>query len=353
MERKKKKALVLFSGGLDSLLAVKLLQDQGIKADAICFISNFFDCHSAKVAANTNGVKIRKVMDISEEMLDLIKDNNVKKGKNLNPCIACHSLMISKADRYVESGEYDFLATGEVAGQRPFSQTKQALKEVQNNTKIKVLRPLSAKLLEPTDMEKKGWIDRQKLLDIQGRGRKKQISWAIYYNLSDYESPAGGCLLTESDFGKKLSRMIKHWPRCNKDDVELLKHGRTEWFSILNKDNKKGYVLSVTGRRKEDNVSLLYSKKKGDKLVFLKNLAGPLTLVRSKDYIFQEKKNAYKLNIPKKLEFQKRKNRMYKNERQLWGHLSLLTAWYKTESRGKEVEVKVKRVGRSAGKILR
>jgi predicted subunit of tRNA(5-methylaminomethyl-2-thiouridylate) methyltransferase len=338
-----KKVLVLFSGGLDSLLAVAVLRAQGLTVDAVCFVSNFFDCRNAKRAAEANGIKIREVVDIGSEILDMVKDPEAKKGKNLNPCIDCHSLMIKKARQYIESGEYAIIATGEVLGQRPFSQTKRAMEQIEKNAGIRVLRPLSALKMEPTEPEQKGWIDRKKLLGIEGRGRKKQIELAINYNLKEYESPAGGCLLTQESFSQRLSDMIKYWPDCEPGDVELLKHGRPIWFTLKDKEAEH-YILAVIGRRAEDNVSLYYGAEKGDLVMSLKELEGPLTLVRSKSYAFPFEKMKYKIKVPvEENDFESAGNRVCKKEERMLEYQALLTAWYKAQARGRTVTVEVKK----------
>jgi predicted subunit of tRNA(5-methylaminomethyl-2-thiouridylate) methyltransferase len=339
-----KKVLVLFSGGLDSLLAAVLLREQGVTVDAVCFFSNFFDYQNAKRAANANGIRIREVVDISPEILDMVKNPQVRKGKNLNPCIDCHSLMIKKAGQYVESGEYGIIATGEVLGQRPFSQTKRAMKQIEKKAGVQVLRPLSALKMEPTEPEKEGWIDRKRLLDIEGRERKKQIELAIKYNLKEYESPAGGCLLTQADFSQRLLDMIKYWPACDVDDVELLKRGRVKWFTLEDKNKEKHYILMVMGRKAEENVSLHYGAKKGDIAMSLKELEGPLTLVRSKTYPFSFEKEEYVIEVPAGEDnFESVKDKTYQKEEKMLEYQASLTAWYKTQARGKTVTVEVKK----------
>ena len=337
------KALVLFSGGLDSLLAARVLQEQGITVHAICFRSNFFDENNAKKAAEANDIYIRDTVDISKELLGLIRDDNVKKGKNLNPCIDCHGLMLRKAKEYVDTDEYHFLATGEVLGQRPFSQTKKAMEEVAKKAGVEVLRPLSARRMDPTEIEEKGWVDRDKLLDIQGRGRKEQISWTVHYNLKEYESPSGGCLLTEEEFSRKLADMTEHFDQVRPEDAELLKKGRVEWFNIRNKKGEESPVMAVIGRNKEDNVSLYYSQQPGDVLVRLAEMEGPLTLLRSKKYNFRTKEDTYEVEVQHKLDIKEWKKEVYSREKEMLEHIALLDAWYKPRVRGDKTTVKVAR----------
>ena len=187
------KALVLFSGGLDSILAVKMLQAQKIAVTAVCFESNFYDAKKAEEEAKKLDIDL-KVVDIQKEMLALVKNPFSGYGKNLNPCIDCHSLMIKKAGAIAKSDGFDFVATGEVLGQRPFSQNKQALEKVKDLSGVEVLRPLSAKLLNETEIEKNKILIRGLLGRIQGRTREGQIELARKYKLKDYPLPAGGCL---------------------------------------------------------------------------------------------------------------------------------------------------------------
>jgi predicted subunit of tRNA(5-methylaminomethyl-2-thiouridylate) methyltransferase len=339
--RENKKALVMFSGGLDSLLAVRTLQEQDITVHAICFSSNFFSCAGTRKIAEVNGITIREEVDISDEILELVKDTGVKKGKNLNPCIDCHALMARKAKKYVESGEYDLLASGEVLGQRPLSQVKKAMREVEKKAEIEILRPLSAKNLESTEAEKRGDVDRDRLLDIRGRGRKKQVELTIYYNLKGYESPSGGCLLTESEFSQKLKKMIKYWPGCDESDVDLLKYGRAKWFKRRDGHGEEYHILVVIGRKDEDNVCLKYSQKEGDVVISLRELTGPLALVRSKAYECEIREEVYDLDIPHQLDIDYSKSFQCENERELFEQAALMTAWHKPRARGRTVGVEV------------
>lgn len=344
MKKKKISALVLFSGGLDSLIAVKLLQEQGVAVHALCFFSNFFGCSAAKKAASVNGVIIREE-DISEEVLELVKDPTAKKGRNLNPCIDCHALMVEKAKKYVESGEYDILATGEVLGQRPFSQTASAMRQVEERAGTEVLRPLSAKYLPPTEAEKKGYVDRERLSDIKGRSRKRQVEFAIKYNLREYESPAGGCLLTESEFTRKLQKMLQYWPECDGRDVDLLKRGRPIWFTLEDKEGRQRKILAVVGRKDEDNICLNYGRLKGDALVYLEDIPAPLTLVRDKEKRLQtEEEGISGLRVPERMVTGDLEEEIYTEEIKMFRDAARLTAWYKPAVRGSTADIKIQRI---------
>lgn len=195
------RAVGLLSGGLDSMLAARLLLDQGIEVLGMTFVTPFFGPEKAQRAAEQLGIPL-EVMDITVEHFRILKAPRYGYGKGMNPCIDCHALMIRKAGKCVENGRADFVFTGEVLGQRPFSQTKPSLRAVEKESGFagRVVRPLSALLLPETFPEKEGWLDRSRLLDLRGRSRKRQMALAELYGLRDYPTPAGGCLLTTPFF---------------------------------------------------------------------------------------------------------------------------------------------------------
>ncbi|MDP3043195.1 MAG: tRNA 4-thiouridine(8) synthase ThiI [bacterium] len=355
------KALVLFSGGLDSMLAVKILQKQNIEVGGACFKSNFFGCEKAREPAEFLGIKLFEI-DISEEILELVKNPPSGYGKHLNPCVDCHALMVKKASEFLQKGStaprsamrgdygagiYDFIATGEVLGQRPFSQNKDALKRVEKLAGVEILRPLSAKLLPETEIEKQGLVVRGKLLDIQGRTRERQMELAEKYNLKYYSAPAGGCLLTDPEFSQRLLVMLDNWPECDANDVELLKYGRVFWFKTRMDTNKKRippggtnheWVLAVVGRNKEDNENLEKLAKKGDVMLELEEIMGPLTLVRN--YKLQIT-NDFEIEIPEKLKMSELKMGEEKSEEEILQIAALLTGYYATKARGQKVKIKI------------
>jgi tRNA U34 2-thiouridine synthase MnmA/TrmU len=333
---KKVKALVLISGGLDSVLAAKVLQEQGIEVHGICFVSNFFGCEAAREAARENKIPLQ-VVDISKELLDLVKSPPSGLGKNLNPCIDCHTLMLKKAKAYIDKGEYDLLATGEVLGQRPFSQNKDSLMAIQKKLGMDVLRPLSAQSLDETDMENKGLVDRKRLLDIRGRSRDEQQKLVSRYKIKSFSSPAGGCLLTDPGVSKRLSDMLWYWPDCNTKDVELLKCGRVFWFKL-----KDDYVLAVVGREKEDNDKLDAFKGQGDAVLELKETTGPLTLVRGGNTdFFKSKEQELDVTIPEELNADLYCKKTANTKEEILKSAALLTGSYKKEARGERVTVMV------------
>ncbi len=270
---RKAKALLLFSGGLDSILAAKILTEQKIEVCPIFFKSYFFGPDLAQRSAKENGLILR-IKDISEEHLKIVKSPKFGWGSSMNPCLDCHILMLKKAKEIMEKEGFDFVATGEVLGERPFSQTQSALNLVERESSLKgyLLRPLSAKLLKPTIPEEKGLIDREKLFDIRGRSRKRQIELAKKFKIKWYPQPAGGCILTDLEFGKKLKELLEKHPEFDGKDVELLKLGRHFW---------EGKVKLVVGRNKEENLKLRKLKEKKDKLVEIENYPGPTVLIRS------------------------------------------------------------------------
>jgi len=273
MKRKKTKALVLFSGGLDSILSVKTLMEQGIKITGVVFESYFFDAKQAKEIADNLGIKL-KIVDFSKEHLKVVKSPKYGYGKSANPCIDCHILMLKKAKEIMIKEKIDFVATGEVLGERPMSQNRKALDIIEKESSLTgyLLRPLSAKLLKKTVPEEKGLVDRKKLLDISGRSRKKQIQLTKTFGIKQYPTPAGGCLLTDLEFGKKIKELFERCPKCKDSDVLLLKHGRHFW---------EGKIKIIIGRKEQENKEIKELAKKGDILIEMKNYSGPLTLVRN------------------------------------------------------------------------
>ncbi len=267
------KALVLLSGGLDSMLAARALQNQGIKVTGLSFKSYFFSEKAAKKAAKNLKILL-SVVDFSKEHLKMVKNPKHGYGKSMNPCIDCHALMLKKAKGIMKKEKFDFVATGEVLGERPMSQNPKALKTVEKESSLVgyLLRPLSAKLLEPTIPEQKRIVDRSKLFNISGRSRKKQIELARFWGIKDYPTPAGGCLLTDPEFGKKLNKLFGEYPRCNGNDIELLRVGRHFW---------EDKVKIIVGRNDKENKIIKKLAKKSDILVEMKDYSGPTTLIRN------------------------------------------------------------------------
>ena len=280
---RKIKALVLFSGGLDSILAAKILIKQKIKLKGITFKSYFFNEEQAKKAAKQIKLPL-KIVDFSKEHLKIVKNPRYGYGKAINPCIDCHILMLKTAKRIMKKEKFDFITTGDVLGERPMSQNKQALGLIEKESSLNgyLLRPLSAKLLKPTIPEKLGLVNREKLLDIFGRSRKRQIALAKKYKIKEYPSPAGGCLLTDLEFAKRLRELLKIYPKCGGDDIELLKYGRHFCFALRSpKGEGGGGAKIIVGRNEQEDKTIKELAKRQDVLVEMKNYSGPLTLIRS------------------------------------------------------------------------
>ncbi len=236
----------LFSGGLDSILAVKVLQDQGIGIIGVTWVTPFFGAEKAVQAAAQLNMDHR-VVDITGDHLEMVRHPKHGYGRNMNPCIDCHAMMFQKAGRLMEDEKADFLFSGEVLGERPMSQNKGSLIRVARESGYEdlILRPLSAKLLPMTRPEREGKVDRSRLLDLHGRGRKRQMELAERYGITEYPAPAGGCLLTDPIFSRRLRDLLEHQEPVSREDLELLKHGRH-----LRLDQR---FKLIVGRDQEDN----------------------------------------------------------------------------------------------------
>jgi len=274
------KAIALISGGLDSILAAKIILGQGIEVIGLSCVTPFSVCsHNddcgcvVRRAAKKLGIELA-VIDLGQDFLDMLKNPSYGYGSNINPCIDCKILMLKKAKELTQKAGAQFIVTGEVLGQRPMSQKIRALRLIgeQSVTQGILVRPLSAKLLEPTEPEKSGWIDREKLLAISGRGRKDQLALAAQLNIDDYSAPAGGCLLTYEGYSKKVKDLIKY-DQLTLYNVSLLKIGRH--FRI-----SPAYKL-IVGRDEEENIRLFALAEKGD-LVYepQDEIKGPVALGR-------------------------------------------------------------------------
>ena len=274
--KKAKKALVLFSGGLDSMLVIKLLRGLGFEVEAVLFNSHFYPLKKTNFAetfCNKEGIKLHKI-DLGEDYFNMLQNPKYGYGKGLNPCIDCHAFMLKKAKELAKKIKADVIATGEVLGERPFSQHLKGLKKVEEvaGLKEKVLRPLSAKILPETYYEKKGIIDRNKLLGIKGRRRDVQLKLVKKYKIERFESPGGGCLLTDKTFARKVKDLIDN-KELNKENVELLKIGR----HFRDKDCK--YIV---GRNENENEKLIGLADKKDVLFEVINIPSPITLLKRK-----------------------------------------------------------------------
>jgi tRNA-specific 2-thiouridylase len=272
-EGEMRRALVLFSGGLDSMLAVELLRRCGVNVTPMTFVTPFFGSDAAVKAAADLGLEL-EVMDITARHLEMLKNPRYGYGKNMNPCIDCHALMVQVAMERLEGLAADFIATGEVLGERPKSQNRQALELVAmaSGAKDLLLRPLSAQLLPETMPEREGWVDRESLFDLSGRSRRRQMDLAQEWGIGEYESPAGGCLLTDASFSARLRELMARVPGFDGADAAAIKEGRIFWT---------GSTLIVLGRRHEENLCLVEMALPSDVLLREKDVPGPTALVRA------------------------------------------------------------------------
>lgn len=294
-----RKAILLLSGGLDSMLVGKILQNQGIEVLPVSFKSFFFGCDSAEKAARSLGLKLR-VVDFSEEHLETFKNPKNGRGKGFNACPDCHMLMIKKAKEIMEKEKYDFIATGEVLNERPFSQNRRIFRLAEKTLNLEglILRPLSAKLLSETIPEQKGWVKRDELFEISGKMRKPQLALAKELGITEFPNPGGGCILTDVIYGKKLLVLLKIVPDFDGNDAVLLRNGRMFW------ENK---VLITVGRDEKDNEQILKLKKDKDIAFEPDNFSGPTVLIRGfgkeiPEEVIKKAKDLllkYSKNIPK------------------------------------------------------
>jgi tRNA U34 2-thiouridine synthase MnmA/TrmU len=276
----KPKAILLFSGGLDSILSAKLSLDMDINLEPIFFYTVFL---TSKPIPRIEELNLPlKMYDISEELLNIVKHPEYGYGKNLNPCIDCKIFMFRKAKEFMKTFGANFIISGEVLGERPMSQKKEVFSLIEKETELEklILRPLSAKLLPPTIAEEKGWVDRERLFAIEGKSRKPQIELAKKLGIKKYPAPSGGCLLTNPSFSKRLKDLMKYKPDFDLFDVQLLKIGRHFRLS----PNLK----LILGRDEDENrkIELLFNKRN----ILLKPLKvkGPVGLAyqeESKDKI--------------------------------------------------------------------
>ncbi len=271
----KARALGLTSGGLDSILSALILSKQGIEVEWISFETPFFSAENARKAARENGIPIR-VLRITETYLGMLRNPPCGYGKNMNPCMDCHTLMFRLAGEIKAAEGFDFMFSGEVLGQRPFSQNKTALRYVEKHSGYDgyIVRPLSARLLAETVPEREGLVQREQLEAISGRSRKSQIKLAAAFGISDFPAPAGGCLLTESVYSKRLRDLFDHQgaETCREADLELLKYGR---HLRLDQTTK-----IVVGRTKADNDRIAGFADPGqDILLKMRKVPGPVVLI--------------------------------------------------------------------------
>jgi tRNA U34 2-thiouridine synthase MnmA/TrmU len=254
------------------MLAAELIRRQNIDVLCLTFTTPFFSAEKAQAAARQINLPLA-VEDITDKHLKMLKSPRYGYGKNMNPCIDCHILMLQEAGKKMVETGADFILTGEVLGQRPMSQGKQSLHVVAKNSGFPdyILRPLSAQLLEPTKAEKEGKVDRSLLLSIQGRGRKEQMQMAADFGISNYAPPAGGCLLTDPMFTRRLRDLFSHQEDYDIHDLDLLKYGRHF------RADDQGKI--IVGRNNLDNEKLRGLSTDDDLVLFMADFPGPHVVV--------------------------------------------------------------------------
>lgn len=287
-------ALSLFSGGLDSILASRVVASQGIKVIAVKFVSPFFDYD---ILQDIQGYKekIRKlysldvfVEDITESYLDLLHHPVHGFGKNFNPCIDCKIFMFERARRMMAELGASFLISGEVLGQRPMSQRRDTLNVIERDSGSRdiLLRPLSARLMRPTRAEEQGLVDRQKLLDFSGRGRSRQIALAKSYGISEFPAPAGGCRLADPILSKRFAAIY--------GGDFVVAPEKIETADILSLMTGRQFLLPgggwlVLGRDEMDNDRLTSLKRNDDILICMESHPGPRALLRRTSLLYQDR----------------------------------------------------------------
>lgn len=299
---KKIKALSLFSGGLDSILATRLVMAQGVDVLAVQFVTPFFnydilqdvDAHKAKMLGKY-GIKVR-VEDISEGYLKLLHNPNHGFGKNFNPCIDCKIMMFCRAKALLKECGASFLISGEVLGQRPMSQRRDTMNVIErdSDTRSLLLRPLCAQLMDETEPEIRGWVDRSKLKKMSGRGRSAQIALAKEYGITDYPAPAGGCVLADPILSRRIKALyaeqsILAAAQISVLDVRVLLVGRQLLLP--------GGGWLILGRDEQDNAKIEDLARPEDALLRMEEWPGPSALLKKIDQYKSEAERERDLQI--------------------------------------------------------
>jgi tRNA-specific 2-thiouridylase len=287
------RALSLFSGGLDSICATRLVMEQGIEVIAIKFVSPFFGYDILRDLQGYRNETLRKygidvtVVDISEDYLGMLRNPAHGFGRYFNPCIDCKIFMLERARAMLDELGAAFLITGEVVGQRPMSQRRDTLNVIERDsaTRSRLLRPLSAKLMNPTEAEIQGLVDRERLLDFSGRGRSRQIALARKMGIEDFPAPAGGCILADPILSRRIARVyagdfVVTPQNMGVPDILLMLLGR----QFLLPHN--GWL--ILGRDEKDNNRLEEMREVGDILLFIEERPGPVALLRRADELYDD-----------------------------------------------------------------
>lgn len=283
-ERKeRKKVVALLSGGLDSQLAVRMMQEQGFEVSAVAIKTPFcdFDCgrgcgFEIRERADDLNVNLKTVY-LGDEYIEMLKHPKHGIGAGFNPCVDCRTMMFDAAKKHMEEIGAEFIISGEVLGQRPMSQHLDSLRMIEKDSNLvgKIVRPLSAGLLPETDPEKDGLIKREDLGMIRGRTRRNQLEMAKKYGIENPPNAGGGCLLTEPQFGIKAKDLFEHIETPTINDIDLLKIGR---HFRLDEETK-----FVVGRNKDENEMIKALALPADILLEAKDYVGPVSILRGKN----------------------------------------------------------------------
>ena len=283
MVEEKKKVVALLSGGLDSQLAVRMMQEQGFDVSAVAIKTPFcdFDCgrgcgFEIRERADDLNVNLKTVY-LGDEYIEMLKHPKHGIGAGFNPCVDCRSMMFEAAKRHMDEIGAEFIISGEVLGQRPMSQHAPALRTIEKDTGLigKIVRPLSAGLLPETDPEKEGLIKREDLGMIKGRTRKAQLEMAKKYGIENPPNAGGGCLLTDPAFGLRAKDLFEHTENPTINDIDLLKIGR---HLRLDEETKL-----VVGRNKDENEMIKAIALPNDVLLEARDHMGPVSILRGKN----------------------------------------------------------------------
>ena len=283
MTDEKKKVVALLSGGLDSQLAVRMMQEQGFEVSAVAIKTPFcdFDCgrgcgFEIRERADELNVNLKTVY-LGDEYIEMLKHPKYGIGAGFNPCIDCRSMMFKAAKKHMNEIGAEFIISGEVLGQRPMSQHAPALRTIEKETDLigKIVRPLSAALLPETDPEKEGLIKRENLGMIKGRTRRSQLDMAKKYGIENPPNAGGGCLLTDPTFGLRAKDLFEHVDTPTINDIDLLKIGRH--FRL---DNETKLVI---GRNKDENEMINAIALSNDVLLEARDYMGPVSILRGKN----------------------------------------------------------------------
>ncbi|MFB5613613.1 MAG: tRNA (5-methylaminomethyl-2-thiouridylate)-methyltransferase [Candidatus Nitrosomaritimum yanchengensis] len=283
MVEEKKKVVALLSGGLDSQLAVRMMQEQGFDVSAVAIKTPFcdFDCgrgcgFEIRERADDLNVNLKTVY-LGDEYIEMLKHPKHGIGAGFNPCVDCRSMMFEAAKKHMDEIGAEFIISGEVLGQRPMSQHAPALRTIEKDTGLlgKIVRPLSAGLLPETDPEKEGLIKRENLGMIKGRTRKAQLEMAKKYGIENPPNAGGGCLLTDPAFGLRAKDLFEHIENPTINDIDLLKIGR---HLRLDEETKL-----VVGRNKDENEMIKAIALPDDVLLEARDHMGPVSILRGKN----------------------------------------------------------------------